>query len=793
MKKGIRSVTGNVSPRVGEENKYTVAALYPGTKTINEKDIKWKLFVRRRNGTWRELKGPKKNGKSVPYIFPEKWIGYELLIEAYLYYPEIKSPPGIIVKPTPSVTPKIIKVELSHNNQRTNIFSFSDSLSAQVYTVGLFNKEIIFTLWEDDAKGAGHHSSNQAIATKKARVDAKGQATAEFALSAALMKKALEGELDTTQLEFYVTAEYYAHKKHATQNINIDNPYQQPAENATAKTNMPKAPDSPAQQKGKSEKEENGVIGTVVNLLKDVELWDWQETKGSALRDAPPKPQVPDIKTPAVVKEEKPAQGTCPRCKILQMTELDQIFNHATLDRKAGILSAFNEANTKFGLDACRQKAHFFAQVLQEIGSSITVSSGESLNYPVENLPKHFTKFSATGRLNGAPNELAFKYGRIDNKNIQYLKTTYRKPSLKIQPANQEMIANIAYSNRADLGNGSIESGDGWKYRGRGIIQITGKEKYDTINKRIASDYPQFAIKIDANNINNLREGTVASMAYWKQYGCQQKAAAGVTRKDLDNIVDIVNSRTPTRDARWANLQKMINVFQLEKCTGDTAVPVRQVTTKWHEPVDNPISTLYMQSGNGGVGTVGENWGLFGNTRNGKVHQGIDLFVLPKQNIYACAKGVVAHTRWHTGYGNTITIKITDKQAFFDHRREYKLLHKDRGEIIQGPSFDKTQDIFLFYAHLEEVLFKEGQDVEAGSVIAKAGVSGVVGGTAAPHLHFEIFTTVYAVGKGLSYRCNPGYYVHFKGPAEQSAADIALQKKTAAAGRIVNVNGVKLK
>ena len=85
--------------------------------------------------------------------------------------------------------------------------------------------------------------------------------------------------------------------------------------------------------------------------------------------------------------------------------------------------------------------------------------------------------------------------------------------------------------------------------------------------------------------------------------------------------------------------------------------------SNWHDPVDNPMSTNYMQSGGGGA--LGKKWGLFGNgIRNGSPHTGLDLFARTGDNIYACVDGTVYNRRWHGGYGNTITIKVKDPKAF---------------------------------------------------------------------------------------------------------------------------------
>lgn len=472
----------------------------------------------------------------------------------------------------------------------------------------------------------------------------------------------------------------------------------------------------------------------------------------------------------------------CPRCSRLTIEELDQIFPDGAGTKKAAIMSAFNRANDKFGMDTCQQKAHFFAQVLQEVGTSINVSNGENMNFHVQALADvPFLNFCENRRA-GVPNDLAFQYGRIDSDKIAGLMSRYNRPNLRVQSANLEMIANVAYAGRN--GNGDIASGDGWNYRGRGIIQITGKEKYDRINSRITSDYPNFGIAIDANNINNLNEGTVASMAYWEDYGCQAAAEGGMSRADLDAVVDIVNSGTKSRDARWANLQRMKTIFSVDGCIG-AGEPVE--AGGWHDPVDDPMCTIFTQSQtHGNFNAPGKHWGLFGNTR-GRVHHGLDLFGVAGTPIYACVKcevhRVTTGDNPPRGYGKQILLKVLDKEAFLAHYREYTQLYPDL-EYNFTSDFSRDRDIYLHYAHLRRVYVREGWTITNVDVpIGEIGTSGVPnGGTCAPHLHFEIRNENRA-------RLNPGFFVDFKNFDTMSEAQKTLQQTTARAGKFNEFNG----
>lgn len=121
-----------------------------------------------------------------------------------------------------------------------------------------------------------------------------------------------------------------------------------------------------------------------------------------------------------------------------------------------------------------KRMAAFLAQVGHEsAGFSVLV---ESLNYSADGLAA--TWGSRFAQKNSAGQYLTVIDGgrarRLPNSDAQKL---HRRP---------EAIANRVYSDR--LGNGSEASGDGWRYRGRGLIQVTGKSNYQQCSLGLFGD-----------------------------------------------------------------------------------------------------------------------------------------------------------------------------------------------------------------------------------------------------------------------------------------------------------------
>jgi putative chitinase len=133
-------------------------------------------------------------------------------------------------------------------------------------------------------------------------------------------------------------------------------------------------------------------------------------------------------------------------------------------------VDAVAAACQEFNIDTPQRIAGFLSQCAHESGGFERLQ--ENLNYSADGMagiwPKRFAVLGPDGRP-------VKKDGK--NQPNKFALALHRKP---------EMIANVVYSGR--MGNGPTESGEGWKYRGRGLKQLTGKTNHSNCSKGLGVD-----------------------------------------------------------------------------------------------------------------------------------------------------------------------------------------------------------------------------------------------------------------------------------------------------------------
>lgn len=127
----------------------------------------------------------------------------------------------------------------------------------------------------------------------------------------------------------------------------------------------------------------------------------------------------------------------------INVQQIMRALPNADRSRVTEFVAVFNEYAERFGINTLARVTHFVCQVSHESGGFKYVE--ENLNYSSDALLRTFPKYFNAANVS--------QYAR--------------------QP---EKIANRVYANR--MGNGDEASGDGWKYRGRGFIQLTGKAQF---------------------------------------------------------------------------------------------------------------------------------------------------------------------------------------------------------------------------------------------------------------------------------------------------------------------------
>lgn len=180
------------------------------------------------------------------------------------------------------------------------------------------------------------------------------------------------------------------------------------------------------------------------------------------------------------------------------------------------VIAMIPDTAIKFQIDTPLRLAHFLAQCGHE--SNGFKATKENLNYSAKGLMSTFKKYFPTSALS----------------------TAYeRKP---------EKIANLVYASR--MGNGNEASGDGFKFRGRGYIQLTGKNNYTLFGQSIDEDIVENPDKVASDY------ALLSAAWFFNKKGLHKIADEGSTDEIVTKITKLVNGGTNGLPARISHFKE---------------------------------------------------------------------------------------------------------------------------------------------------------------------------------------------------------------------------------------------
>ena len=171
---------------------------------------------------------------------------------------------------------------------------------------------------------------------------------------------------------------------------------------------------------------------------------------------------------------------------------------------------ALNRAMLRWKIDSRLRQAAFIAQIGHESGQ---------LRNLVENLSYRADRIRQVGQASAAGS--------------RWRSLVPRAAELAGSP---ERLANAVYGGR--MGNGVEASGDGWRFRGRGLIQLTGRDNY-----RAASEALGLPLLDEPQLLEQAEHAAQSAAWWWKAHGLNELADAG----KIQDIGSIINTGQPGR------------------------------------------------------------------------------------------------------------------------------------------------------------------------------------------------------------------------------------------------------
>ncbi len=234
---------------------------------------------------------------------------------------------------------------------------------------------------------------------------------------------------------------------------------------------------------------------------------------------------------------------------IFTLETMQKIYPRLKTERDGDLLEIADELNTHiflYKLDTPLRRAHFFSQIMQETGPQLNIEEG--FVYKAESLNQIFRYFRRNP-------DKARRHGYEIHPGI-------KADGTRMNQTDFEAIANAAYGGRADLGNGDYATGDGWRFRGRGLKQLTGRSNYGALTRwhdQLIKNWPEDNVDfVETPELLLTIKYAVRSAAhFWITNKLYELADNGIGSKTIDSITQVINKNTSSYPERRANFDTL--------------------------------------------------------------------------------------------------------------------------------------------------------------------------------------------------------------------------------------------
>ncbi|PAU40175.1 hypothetical protein CKF94_03675 [Vibrio coralliilyticus] len=245
---------------------------------------------------------------------------------------------------------------------------------------------------------------------------------------------------------------------------------------------------------------------------------------------------------------------------MFTLSNLVEVFDNKVPANKHYLLqemaSELNEHIDFYELNTPLKRCHFFAQIVQETGKNLRTI--EDATYSVTALK---SLFSNANTLRYPDGKLIAEVHGYETTHISGgIKSRYKSDGSLFTSDDEVAILNLIYAGR-DTGNGDFESGDGSRFRGRGLKQVTGRYNYEEFNQW----HKENQILWPSDIIDTIENPSLlASMPYavrsatyfWLERKLYEKAVDS-KKETVDSITRVINRNTTSYSKRVNHFNRL--------------------------------------------------------------------------------------------------------------------------------------------------------------------------------------------------------------------------------------------